>query len=198
MSGERLKTVKIMKKAIKILIAYVSVVAPVFIICLSLIFTGNVSINICGFAVDTYENLYIGTDSGIEKYQNGALVKMIDPKTSRGYAFTVQADNTILLSTASKVYTMDLDGNVIDECEDIDTKTFNELRREKNKFTAADASVYSMKNTLGRTKIVSDGGEIIYQLPTTDYIVKIAFSLATLSAFIFVPIIVYKWRKEEI
>lgn len=172
------------------LIAYVAFVAPAFMICWFLISTGTVLVNICGFAVDASENLYIGTDNRIKKYQNGVLVKTINPKTSRGCAFTVQADDTILLSNASKVYTLDSDGNVIGEKEDIDMKTFNKLQKEKNKFTSADGSVYSMKNTLGRTKIVSDTGEVIYQLPIADCITKIVFSLSVLSIFIFVPVIV--------
>ena len=62
------------------------------------------------------------------------MIGSISPKTSRGYAFTIQKDDTILLSTASSIYTLDLSGNVIDKQEDVGTKTFNELQKAKKIF----------------------------------------------------------------
>ncbi|MBQ9994118.1 MAG: hypothetical protein IJP17_05345 [Clostridia bacterium] len=181
-------------KAMKMLIIYLICAFPIIAACFIMIASGAVSISYSGFALDSAGVLYIGTDTKIEKYYGGEMIGAINPQTSRGYAFTIQNDDTILLSTASTVYTLDLSGNVLDKQEDVGTRTFNELQKSKRYFITQDNREYVMKSQLGRT-IISSDGDIIYQMPMMDYVVKIALVLVGLSCLVFAPIIVIKWRK---
>ena len=184
---------KIMRSR-KLLIIYLLILFPIITICNILMNTGRVSIIYSGFGVDDSGVLYVGKDSGIEKYKDGKMIGIISPQTSRGYAFTIQGDDTILLSTASTVYTLDLSGNVLDEWEDKNTSTFNKLQFIK-KFTTKDGHKYVMKSHFGRT-IICCNNEIIYQMPLLDYIVKILWFSCFLIAFIF-AIMFIKDRKER-
>ncbi len=183
-------------KAKRLLVLFTLIVCPIAAVCLVLIISGYVAIFYSGFAIDSSGVLYIGKDTKIEKYADGKLIGTIDPKTSRGYAFTIQNDDTILLSTASIVYTLDLNGNVINEEEDSGTRIFNKLQYGKNRFTTSDGNTYHIKSWFGRTVIISDEGILIYKMSVVDYIVKIVFFSTIFSAFIFIPIIVFKSRKQ--
>ena len=105
--------------------------------CLVLMNTGRVSITYSGFGVDSAGVLYVGKEGVIEKYDGNKMIGEISPQTSRGYAFTVKEDDTILLSTADMVYKLDLSGKVLDEWEDEGTSTFNDLQFIR-KFIAKD------------------------------------------------------------
>lgn len=181
-------------KAPKILIIYLLFVFPIVLTCLILIASGTVSPFYHGFAVDSSGILYIGKDAKIEKYLDGKMIGSISPQTSRGYAFTIKDDDTILLSTASNVYTLDLLGNVVDEKEDMGTSAYNELQNKKRTFITRYNKKYFMRSQLGRTMIISDQ-DIIYQMPVLDYIVKIAIFALALTQLVVVPIIIRKWRK---
>ena len=181
---------------IKMLVIYLIIVWPFLIFLGISTDAGYVSISYNGFAIDSLDNLYVGKENKIEKYYNDVLIGTIDPQTSRAYAFTIK-DDTILLSTTSTVYTLDLNGNIVSEREDYELETFNMLQHQKN-FTAANGKTYFLKSSFGRKKIVSEDGNVIYNMPVKDYIVKLMFIAAFISAFIIIPIIVYKWRKEKI
>lgn len=180
-------------KAKKMLIIYLISVFPIAVTCVALIMSGTVSIFYSGFAIDSSGVIYIGKDDKIEKYFDAKMIGSISPKTSRGYAFTIQKDDTILLSTASSIYTLDLSGNVIDKQEDVGTKTFNELQKAKKIFITQDNKNFVMGSQMGRTIICSDQ-DIVYQMPMLDYIVKTAFFSVILSALVVVPFIIRKWR----
>lgn len=183
-------------KSIKLLIIYLLCVFPVFSVCFFMVMFGDVSISYNGFALDSSGVLYIGTDAGIQKYKDEIMIDLIDPKTSRGYIFTITDEDHILLSTASTVYILDLEGNTIDEYDDTGTKAYNYLQSTKRVFATQDGKKYVMNSEFGRINICSDE-EMIYQMPVTDYIVKVISFLSGISIFIFAPIIIIKWRKEE-
>lgn len=170
---------------------------PIIFTCLVLIFTQKVTISYNGFAIDSNNVLYLGKNSVIEKYSNGILVGQLDSKTSRGYAFTIQKNDTILISTASTVYTLDLDGNTIKEEPDKNTKIFNELNLKRNKFVTNDGAVYLMKSNYGRTTIIKNGIEEVFVMPIFDYAIKITYFLSFISSIIIIPIIIIKWRKQQ-
>ena len=163
-------------------------------VCIFMIMIGKVSIHYSGFALDSNGVLYIGKDSKIEKYKGTEVVGEISPQTSRGYAFTIQSD-TIILSTASTVYTLDTNGNVLDKKVDINTETFNDLQKQKNSFEAQDGHTYKMKNIFGRVQVVSENGSVIYKMPLPDYVAKLAFILTLVSVFITVPILIIKFKR---
>ena len=183
-----------MIQAKKIFIIYVCVAFLINFPYVILQVTHQVTLSYSGFGLDSSGVLYIGTDSSIEKYLNGEQIGKI-LKPSRGYAFAVQNDDTILLSTASIVYTMDLDGNILTQREDIGTETFNQLQKKNKLFLANDGKTYRLKLIFGRTCVVSEEGEMIYQMPLLDYIASSVFFCSIFANFIVIPIIVYKWRK---
>lgn len=178
----------------KILKIYVCIAATVVAICLMFINLGRVTLIYNGFAIDSDNVLYIGKDEVIEKYKEGELIGKINPKTSRAYAFTIE-DDIIILSTSSIVYTLDLHGNVITEKEDIGTKTFNKLERKKNVYVS-DGKTYKLKSNFGRLSIKNEYGNVLYEMPIMDYIIKLMFGLVFISVFIFVPIIVKKTNQR--
>ena len=61
----------------------------------------SVTISYNGFGIDSTGILYVGKNSAIEKIKDGKVIETLSPQTSRGYAFTIKNDDTILLSTAS-------------------------------------------------------------------------------------------------
>lgn len=180
-------------KVPQLLIIYLFCAFPILAACIILIACGIASPMYNGFGVDSSGVVYVGKEKKIEKYCDGEMIGEIDPQTSRAYAFTLQEDDTILLSTASYVYKMDLSGNVLDEWEDVGTKTYNELQWKRT-FISRDNKKYTMKSWIGRTVICSEEG-VIYKMPMLDYAVKIAFFLVLLSVAIVIPIIIVKWRK---
>lgn len=166
-------------------------------ICMFLMVSGTVSLFLHGYGIDSSGNLYLGKDTKIEKYYEGAQIATINPQTSRGYVFTIQRDDTILLSTASTVYILDLNGDILSQTEDTGTKIYNELQSEKKFFVASDGTRYKQYSVLGRAMIANEDGEIIYIMPLLDYTVQLLFILEFLCAFIVIPIIVYQWRKNR-
>ncbi|MHB8963504.1 MAG: hypothetical protein ACYC5K_10170, partial [Saccharofermentanales bacterium] len=124
----------------KLLVIYIAIMGPILIACLSMIISGLVTLSLSGFAFDSSGRLYLGKDAAIEVYEGGTLKYRISPMTSRGYIFTIQSDDTILLSTSSVVYTMNLNGEVLTEEEDVGTKTFNKLQKDWKAFTSSNGN----------------------------------------------------------
>ena len=162
--------------------------------CLVLTNTGRVSITYSGFGVDSAGVLYVGKEGVIEKYNSDKMVGTISPQTSRGYAFTVKEDDTILLSTADMVYKLDLSGKVLDKWEDEGTSTFNDLQYIR-KFTAKNGQKYVMKLHFGRTVICS-GEDVIYKMPMLDYIVRILWWSCFVGGFALGITIFIQWLKS--
>jgi len=157
----------------------------VMLFCLVLIIAGKVSLSISGFAVDHEERLYIGLGNEIRVYENGQIVRTISPQTSRAYRFTIQEDQTILLSTSTKVYTMDLEGNVLSCKEDPGADTYNQISYRRRKFVSQKGDVYRSVGILGWTGIVKNGEQIVYQTDALTVCVKILFVLCWAAMFIF-------------
>ena len=157
----------------------------VMLFCLVLLLTGKVSLSFSGFAVDCKERLYIGMRNEIRVYENGQIVRTISPQTSRAYRFTIQEDQTILLSTSTKVYTMDLEGNVLSCKEDPGADTYNQISYRRRKFVSQKGDVYRSVGILGWTGIVKNGEQIVYQTDALTVCVKILFVLCWAAIFIF-------------
>lgn len=171
------------------LMIYAPISGLVVLFCFYMIFSGKVSLSMNGFAVDKDDCLYIGKEYTIEVYKNDELLRTINPQTSRSYVFTILNGDTILLSTSSKVYTMDLYGNVLSEEPDDMTKVYNRLQREKKEFFSVNKETYCLKNKWGRTYIVNNEN-VIYKMPLVDYVVRLLLCIAFISIWIFVPITV--------
>lgn len=179
----------------RLLIVFLIIEFPIFFISILLLSSGVVSLSYNGFGVDSNNVLYIGKSNLIEKYSNGELIGEIDPQTSRAYAFTLKKDDTIMLSTGSTIYTMDLDGKVLKTQEDELTLTFNNLKQIKE-HTSSNGKTYHLKSFLGKESIISNDGKIIFTTPLLDYVIKLVFFSCIISTIVVVPIILCTWNKK--
>lgn len=179
----------------KLLIIFLTIEFPIMFISILLLSSGIVSFSNNGFGVDSNNVLYIGKSNAIEKYSDGKVIGKINPLTSRAYAFALKNNDTIILSDASRVYTLDLDGNIIQKQEDEMTSTFNKIKQIK-KHISSNGKTYYLKSSFGREIIVSDDGETIYKTPLFDYIVKLLFFSCVISIIVVVPIILCTWKKQ--
>ena len=158
----------------------------VLIPCVILVATGTVTLSVSNFAVDSNDRVYIGTEREIAIYQNNMVVGSIVPPTSRGYAFTVTEDDNILLSTASNVYLLDLEGNVLRKVPEIGTTTFNELQRNKREFISVNGDFYQMQGNLLRTRIIKNNSENVFQISVLSVVVKYLLIFSAIGMYIFI------------
>lgn len=187
-------------KDVKSLIIFAAIAAPIMFACLLLLITGTVTLGFNGFGVDSYDKLYLGKNGKIEVYNNGVLENIINPRTSRGYIFTIQNNDTILLSTGSNIYTLDLDGNVISKEVDYRSRMYHDIKKMNKPYYSSKGDKYIMKHPWGWTEIAHEGeggSKIIYQLPFLDYVVRIALLALIIGIFIFVPIIIAKFNNDS-
>ena len=147
------------------------IIGIVMLVCLSMLISGRVSLTTNGFAVDAEGLLYVGREHEIIVLSDGVCVRTINPQTSRSYKFTISDGQTILLSTSTKVYTMDLSGNILTEHTDDGTKIYNQLQWKRS-FIDENGVKYTLESRWGRTCICKEG-EPIYQMPMLDYVVRI-------------------------
>lgn len=182
----------------KILIEYLSVGVPMTVVCFILLISGKVSLNTYSFAVDSFGKLYVGKDSKIEVYIDQSLVKSIFPMTTKGYLFTIENDDSILLSDASTVYVMDLNGIVLSQREDQFSTVYSKLNSNKEIFVTTSGMKYIKRNILGRIEITQDfenTSTVVYRMPLLDYVVKVVFWTILVSGFIITPFIHSEWKK---
>ena len=149
--------------------------ALIIIFCIFSIASGSADIQIKSFAVDSAERMYVGTESRIDVFDQGVHVFSISPQTSRGYMFTITEDDTILLSTGTIVYSMELDGKVIGSWDDKASGVYNNLQKSRSGFISKNNDIYTKKNTFGRTKIVKNDDITVYEITVFSYIVKLLF-----------------------
>ena len=188
-----------MMKIPKILIAYIITVWPIIMIFLFTIVTGKICVSYHGFALDDNANIYLGKGSNIEVLNHkGEVLRNISSYTSRGYKFTIAADNTIRISTGDYLYKTDLLGNLINK-KVISDYTEDELVGiNGHEFTTPDGTVYVMKNFILRTyiyRLEETKNIVIYKMPVFDYIIKLLAFICFISIIIVVPICIIKYRK---
>ena len=153
-------------------------------ICIILLVSGTATLSISGFAVDDCERLYVGTAKAISVYEDGKLAYEIDPQTSRTYRFTVDDNGNLLLSTSTKIYIMDLEGNILETKEDAGADTYNQLSYRKNKFVSKKGDEYRLIN-FGRAKIVKNGTQTIYQIDDLSFSVMVSTLVCTVGLLLF-------------
>lgn len=168
---------------------------PTMLLSFMLISSGKVSTSWNNFAIDSNERLYIGKRNSIEVYEDGKLVKTINPLSSRTYAFTIQNDDTLLLSTSTVEYVLDLDGNIISSKEDNGTNTYNKIKNNRE-FITENGKSYKLENHLGRYSLVCDG-VVVYQMPDFDYVVKLLYNLSYFAFCACVIVIIWKSKKDK-
>ena len=145
------------------------------------------------FALDSSERLYIGYNQMIAVYDDGQKIASISPQTSRGYSFTINPDDTIFICTGDRSYLTDLDGNILETYEDINLTTNWELQYKGKSFTNSNGDIFKVRSSLGYTKIVKNGTEVIFRISLLSFIVKLLIYIAVL-VLIFVLIVVVSDR----
>ena len=169
------------------------ILMPCFILTLS----GTVNLSIESFAVDATDRLYVGTTKEICVYQDDRLINTINPQTSKGYAFTIHENKTIILATPSKNYTMDLEGNIIQSQDDREADMYNQLKAKRRSFTTVDGDIYRLEGTLGRSRIVKNDQDIVYQISLLSVAVKYMYIGCGISIFVFVFLLARRQRGQR-
>lgn len=178
-----------------ILIAILDVI--IFLLCFILTLVSIIKNDkIIGFAIDSENRIYIGKNSIIEVYNEGVIENVIHSVTSRGYTFTIK-DEKIVIFTGTKLYYLDLNGNVIDS-EDFTGIEPKELRGGKT-FEDSKGNYYELKKSFGRSQIIENDSKIIFQEPLSNYIFNCALFFSWL-LFILgsLPILVISIMKRNI
>ena len=187
------KTGKITRKQYLLLAVFTIPMSCIVMVMLVLLMQGSYTTGYSGFGIDSHGILYVGTDSGIKKYQNGEVIGSVYPQTTRGYSFTVQSDDTLLLSISEKFITMDLDGNVLNmkDYED-DYHLRSEIEKSKRVFVDQKGSVYKVKLPFLRTTVYDQDGKIVFQMPVLDYVMRMLSIFIFIALFTFIPLFLYK------
>lgn len=165
------------KSSFSQLIAFALILFCILFVCVILVITGIVTPSLSGFAVDSSDRLYIGMQKEICVYEEGSIIRRINPHTSRTYIFTITENDTILLSTSTKIYVMDLYGNILEEREDVGADTYNQLSYKKRRFVSHSGDVYTLKGIIGPTRIVKNNFETVYQIDALSFSVKVCLWL---------------------
>ena len=134
------------------------------------VITGKACAFYQGFAVDGDGNLYIGKTQVIEVLKpNGDVLRRIDPCTSRGYRFTMDADQTLWIDTGGT----DRFGARIESREIHGDGLSVSVLYE---YVSADGTAYRMKNRFLRPCIVrmeEPEDVAIYKMPVFDSAVRL-------------------------
>ena len=149
------------------------------------------------FAVDDQDNIYISGYSKIYVYEGKNRIRTLSAQTSSGYMFTIKEDNTILLSTASKVYSMDLYGNILSSNPDPSCDTYNQIQYRKNRFTTQIGDTYKIVSSLGWTRIVKNGTTVVYRISSISFIIKIMLYISSCACVALPIIYIRKARKMQ-
>ena len=136
--------------------------------------TGKACLFYNGFAVDGDGNLHIGKTQVIEVLKpNGDVLRRIDPCTSRGYRFTMDADQTLWIDTGGYLYRTDRFGTRIESREIHGDGLSVSVLYE---YVSADGTAYRMKNRFLRPCIVrmeEQEDVVIYKMPVFDSAVRL-------------------------
>ena len=148
----------------------------VFLLCTFLFVTGIVSFGFNGFGVDSSGKIYVGIGHKIEVFEDGKKILTIKKGTSRGYCFTIQKDDTILLAGGEDVFIFDLCGkHTIAQWKDPSIE--DHLEENMYSFVTSGGDVYSATSPMGRLTIYHDE-KPIYKMPLQDYVGTILFFIS--------------------
>lgn len=186
-------------KMTRVIASFCSIVGAIVLLCLMLIISGAVTPSISGFAIDSSGKLYVGMPQKICIYDAETLVGSISPYTSRSYAFTINEDDNIILSTSTKVYLMNLDGTILDTWDDPGADTFNQIRYRKAEYISANGDVYKLSSVFGWISITKNGVDVVWHIDLFSYIVILLLGIsATAILGLFVWISYVQKRSRDV
>lgn len=161
-----------------------------------LLLSNYASLRINGFDIDSHGNLYIGRLHRIEIYKDGVLKHSVNLPRYRAWSMDLTEEDNIAIAANSKVYIMDLSGEVLQEATDDQDETYIRLRK-RNTVIGNDGKSYTRTSLIGRTKIVDATKNAIYQVPWTDVYVKIGFGSSLIGIFILAPFVKKLRNKKD-
>lgn len=185
-------------KKFKNLLSFAFCVVVILFLSLGLIMSNTVYINWNGFGIDSEERVYIGNNSKIDVYQNGGYIGSISLPPYRTYSFTIQGNDTILLSNSLDVYNYDLSGAELSSRPDDQCTLYNQFK-QKSSHVSIKGVRYMRKNFLLRYSVIKEDGTIVYQMPLFDYVVKLALIASSVSMSLVALLIIInrkKYRRE--
>lgn len=148
-----------------------------------------------GFAIDERGLLYIAGTGVIDVIQQGNKVRELDVPTSRGFDFTIENGDTIIVITGTECYKLDLCGNIIDK-SDANQDLRAKIVKESSQYTTKDGLTYCKSAPWGRPQIafLQNGKEMVaYQMPIIDYIVRIILFFAAIG-LCYCLIMLFRWK----
>lgn len=150
-----------------------------------------------GFAVDSQGNLYLGVPSRIVVVDtNGVELYSFSTISTRGYAYTINEEDQILLRSIAYLYTMDLHGNVLkEEAATARNDHILPLTSSMRSFRDSAGNIYQMKSRFFRTgiyKYVDGKASLVYQMPLLNYVLKLVLHAISLCYVILMLAIVWK------
>lgn len=153
----------------QMLSAFIVISRILFGLCVVLVFFDLVPLTFNGFGVDSIGRLYVGRGHHIEVWENGQQINTIRKGTSRGHAFTILENDTILLASGNSVMIMDLEGTTtLEKRKEDHEKTYDKLSNQRI-FTAVTGEQYRVGRLYGRLTIVQNE-TVIYQEPLWECI----------------------------
>ncbi len=162
--------------------------AFIIVLCITLMLFGVVRFSVDCFAVDSSGKLYIGQEGHIHVYEDSKLVRTISEFDGlgsipvKGFVFTIEADDTITMATGGHVISMDLEGKVLETQKDTaEASVRSRLESGKYRFRSSNGDMYRLKSSLGRTSIVKNDAEVVYQISALSFAAKIALCIAIVS-----------------
>ena len=162
------------------------------------VITGKACAFYQGFAVDGDGNLYIGKTQVIEVLKpNGDVLRRIDPCTSRGYRFTMDADQTLWIDTGGYLYRADRFGARIESREIHGDGLSVSVLYE---YVSADGTAYRMKNRFLRPCIVrmeEPEDVAIYKMPVFDSAVRLLLIFGVPAFLAAVGLFAMETRKKK-
>lgn len=178
----------------KILEGFIVISRAVFALCFFLVFLDLLSVTFNGFGVDSAGRLYVGRGQHIEVWENGEQVDNIRKGTSRGHAFTVLEDDTILIASGNNVWIMDLEGTTFLESWEEENKETYETLSDQRIFTTVTGERYIAGSAYGRLTILQ-GETVIYQEPLWECVFGWLFVISF--PCVFVSFIIEKIMNRE-
>ena len=154
------------------------------------------------FAVDPYENIYLGYRNRIDVYHNGELLCIIRPPTNRDYVLKFDGDKFLIGRMLSgKVGIYDFEGNFL---EDIDMD-YDTLKKAVSKEKVIQQNGKSFKVNkfldLKPFEVICDD-VVIYKMSTVDYIYNglpaaLLWAFSFLSLLILIPMLVFDEKVQN-
>ncbi len=191
-------------KILKILIPWL-LICLLFVFVLACVWSvrGSLCLLYNGFAVDGEQNIYIGKSKRIEVFDlAGNSLRSIDAHTDRGYDFCIQDGDTIYLNATGRLFVLDTEGNVLQEPVEYESLEYSERPRfTPRKCTTPDGKTYLLRNHFLRPTVylkTPDGRVPLYQMPLTDYILRLGLIFIWCGTWIVVLLCLWLDRRSGI